>query len=147
MLNIIFKFFVLIFAFGTILEGIYNFPIAVLDIGLLGLTVLLYYLLRLLRVINKKAYLGLLVAGIFLSGINLLPIKVNTSSNLSKYINEKGIVEVIFKGNIYKEIRKNFKVKSLTEFVKIAQIYLSRFFLKQFYLIFLLAFLQYHFPA
>ena len=133
MLVIIFKFFALIFALGTVLELIYNFPLAALDILIIALAIFLYYLFRVLKLINKKGYWMTIIAGMVLSILNFLPIEVHSPKNLAKYTNQKGIVEVLLKGNIYKEIRKDFKVKNLTEFTKVAQIYLIQFFLKRFY--------------
>ena len=139
MILIILKFFALIFALGTTLELLYNFPIMALDICIMCITIFLFYLLRILKIINKKLFFTALILGTILSIVNLLPISVKSSNAMSKYVNEKGIVETVFKGNIYREIRKNFKVKTITEFVEVAQIYFKIFFLKHFYLVFLIA--------
>jgi len=99
----------------------------------------LYYIFRILKLLNRKWYAGVLIIGILLSVLNFLPLRTKESTDMSKYVNQKGILHVVLKGNIYRNIRKGFKVKTLKEFISIAKVYYKDFFLSYFYFIFLIS--------
>lgn len=139
MVALILRFFVLVVCLGSILECIYNFPVLILDISLICFTLFLYYSFRVLRLRSIKTYGLILTIGLVVSFLNFLPLGVEKSQEIKKFVNQRGILEVLLKGNVYKFVKKNYKVKSIREFVDLAKIYYIDFIMNFFYIVFLIA--------
>lgn len=138
MFNWIFKFLFIVFACFALLDLAYQHPGMVLDIGVIGIGVFLYYFFVVSRIFAIKLFYAAVIAGLLLSGFNLLPI--NTQLSVQKEL-EAGSVFSSIKEIANKGYLPPPRVKNFSEFVTLAKIYYVNFLLKNFFIVFLAAML------
>jgi hypothetical protein len=138
MFRLFFLFICILFLLHMILELIYHFPIVVLDGVVLCFGIYFYLLLKKMKENENKLYYRLLIlTGIFISILNFLPIKIQ-ENELQNFISTKSVIRVLIEYKTHALRIESRKVKTLNEFATVSKIYFKIFFLKWFFVVFVL---------
>ena len=138
MFRLIFLFTIILILLHVILELIYHFPIIVLDGVVLCFGIYFYLLLKKFKEKENKLYYRILImSGLFISILNFMPIKTQ-ENELQNFISTKGVMRVLIEYKPHALRIESRKVKTLNEFATVSKIYFEIFFLKWFFIVFVL---------
>jgi hypothetical protein len=138
MFRLIFLFTIILILLHVILELVYHFPIIVLDAVVLCFGIYFYLLLKKLKGEgNKLYYRSLILTGLFISILNFLPIKIQ-ENELQNFITTKSVMRTLVEYKPHALRIESRKVKTLNEFANVSKIYFKIFFLKWFFIVFVL---------